>query len=124
MSIYARYKKDQDGFRRLVELLETTPMKRRLELIERGMKEDAHYTKAAVEYVITFQDILTLPVMELTEVIAAMKPKNVAYCVLKEEESVKARFLACVQKTRILDVHSYSDANPSPAEAGQAKKEA
>lgn len=125
MSIYDRYKKDPDGFRRLVELLETTPMKRRQELIDRGMKEDPSYTKAALDHIITFQDIVGLPEMELTEVIAAMKPKNVAFCIVKEENAqVKERFLACVQKTRVIEVHSYLDMTPAATEIGQAKKEA
>lgn len=124
MGAYDRYKKDPDGLRKLVELLETTPMKRREELINKGMAEDAAYTKAAVDFIITFQDILQLPEMELTEVIAAMKPKSVAQCIFKNTEEEKKRFLACVQKTRVLEVHSYLDTTPSAVEIGGAKKEA
>lgn len=124
MGIYERYKKDPNGLRRLVELLETTPMKRRQELIDKGMAEDPDYTKAAVEFIITFQDILKLPDMELTELIAAMKPKNVAFCIHKEKDEDKQRFLACVQKTRVLEVHSYLDMTPGPVEIGGARKEA
>jgi hypothetical protein len=48
----------------------------------------------------------------------------VVFSVFKDEEAVKKRFLACVQKSRVIEVHSYIDSSPSPQEIGGAKKEA
>src|SRR4051812_28580722 len=93
MSVYARFKRDPEGFRRLVELLETTPMSRRQRMIEVGMAEDKVYTEKALEYVLTFEDIITLPDMELAEVIATAPPRMTGYAVAKSPMDVKDRFL-------------------------------
>lgn len=124
MGMYSRYKKAPDGFRKLVELLETTPLRRRQQLIDAGMKEDEPYTKAAVEHILTFKEITQLPSMELTEVLAKMKPRNVAYAVFDLDEDVKSRVLGCVQRNRESEVRSYIDILPTPQEIGQSRKEA
>lgn len=125
MGMYDRYKKDPDGLRRLVELLETTPLTRRQDLIDRGMKEDPGYTKTALSYVLTFQDIVQLPEMELTEVICAMKPKSVAAAISSVSDAAqKTRMLKCVPRHLVVEINNHLDSQLSAAELGNAKKEA
>ena len=69
MSVYARFKRTQEGFRSLIELLETTPMSRRQKMIDVGMAEDPVYTEKALSYVLTFEDVIQLPDLELAELI-------------------------------------------------------
>ena len=93
MSVYARFKKNPDGLRALVELLESTPASRRQRMIEVGMEEDPAYTERALSFMMTFEDILTLPDLELAEVLAQAPPKMSAYAVALAPEETKIRFL-------------------------------
>src|SRR5436305_9736278 len=79
MSVYARFKRNPEGFRQLVELLESTPPSRRKKMIDVGMAEDPVYTQRAIEYMMTFEDVLKLPDMELAEVIATTPARMIAY---------------------------------------------
>ena len=78
MSVYSRYKRDPDGFRKLVELLETTPKERRERMIEVGKKEDYDYTEKALSYLMTFKDILEMKDEELAEVLVKAPPRMIA----------------------------------------------
>ena len=51
MGVYTRFKRNPDGLRQLVELLESTPSSRRQKMIDVGMQEDPDYTKQALQYV-------------------------------------------------------------------------
>jgi flagellar motor switch protein FliG len=95
MSVYARFKRDHDGFRKLVELLESTAPSRRQKMIDVGMAEDAEYTKKALEYVMDFNDVLKLPDLELAEVCAKARPEMIAYSLNGKEKTVIDRFLGC-----------------------------
>jgi len=70
MGVYTRFKRDPEGMRKLVELLETTPLVRRKKMIDIGMVEDPEYTKKAMELMMTFEDVMKLPPLELAEVLA------------------------------------------------------
>lgn len=70
MGVYTRFKKKADGFRELVELLETTPPSRRQKMIDIGLQEDRRLTEKALQFVFSFEDILQLPPLELTEVLS------------------------------------------------------
>lgn len=96
MSIYWRYKQSPEGFRKLVELLETTPASRRQKMIDAGLAEDSGYTHRALEYVMEFQDILGLPDAELAEVLARSPARIVAYALCGLEETHRDRFIKCV----------------------------
>ena len=69
MSVYARFKRDPGGLRKLVELLETTPILRRQKMIDVGMAEDPVYTEKVLKFVMTFEDVIKLPDVELAELI-------------------------------------------------------
>ena len=101
MSVYARFKRDHDGFRKLVELLESTPVSRRQKMIDVGMEEDAGYTQKALQYILDFQDIIDLPEMELAEVCAKAPPRMIAYAICQLTQDVQDRFLK-VCKPKVL----------------------
>ena len=93
MSVYARYKRDPIGFRNLVELLETTPVARRQKMIDVGMAEDPVYTQQALQYMLSFEDVLNLSDLELAEVVAAAPPRMTAYAVSRASEEIQSRFI-------------------------------
>jgi flagellar motor switch protein FliG len=93
MGVYSRYKRDPGGFRTLVELMEVTPKVRREKMIEVGMKEDPEYTTQALRYLMTFEDIVQLPDLELTEVLSKVPPRFTALAVSKSSEKIQERFL-------------------------------
>jgi len=93
MGVYTRFKKNPDGLRQLVELLETTPISRRQKMIDVGMEEDPVYTKKALEYVMTFEDVIKLPDMELADLLSETPAKFTAYAIHAQSEEVKKRFL-------------------------------
>ena len=94
MGVYTRFKRSPDGLRQLVELLECTPALRRQKMIEVGMQEDPAYTQKALEYVITFEDVVKLPDMELAEVLAQTPPKFTALAIYSSAQEIKDRFLS------------------------------
>ncbi len=93
MGVYTRFKRNPDGLRQLVELLEATPSSRRQKMIDVGMAEDPEYTKKALEFVITFEDILKLPDLELAEVISETPSRYAGYAIHFASEAVKNKFL-------------------------------
>lgn len=98
MSVYQRFKRNPEGFRALVELLETTPLDRRERMIEVGMEEDAEYTRKALRYLMTFDDVMSLPDEELAEVVVAAPPKMLGYAIHRADSDTKQRFLRCATK--------------------------
>jgi flagellar motor switch protein FliG len=94
MGVYTRFKKNPDGLRQLVELLESTPAARRQKMIEVGMEEDPEYTKKALGYMFTFEDILKLPDEELAEVLGQTPGRITAIAIYSAAQEVKDRFLA------------------------------
>lgn len=100
MSVYSRFKKQLDGLRQLVELLETTPIARRQNMIDVGMKEDPTYTQTALQYVLNFTDVLQLPDLELAELLSEVPPRFIALAIHAAGEDVKNRFLSkCPNKS-------------------------
>ena len=92
MGVYDRYKRDPSGFRKMVELLETTPISRRQRMIEVGMDEDPEYTRELLSYMITFEDVLNLPDLELAELLSSTPPRVVATAIAKASVEVRERF--------------------------------
>jgi flagellar motor switch protein FliG len=98
MSIYPRYKKEgPKGFRKLVELMESAPKTQREKMIEAGMKEDPVYTAELMKFMITFEDILKLKDMELTELIAETPPEVTAAAISKMDKEKRSKFEKCAQ---------------------------
>jgi flagellar motor switch protein FliG len=121
MSIYWRYKQSPDGFRKLVELLETTPMSRRQKMIDAGLAEDSRYTHQALQYVMEFKDIVGLPDSELAEVLARAPGRIVAYALSGLDESDRSRFLKCTPPKLMGEVKDFLDANPISTDISGAR---
>jgi flagellar motor switch protein FliG len=121
MSIYWRYKQSPEGFRKLVELLETTPMSRRQKMIDAGLAEDSRYTNQALQYVMEFKDILGLPDSELAEVLARSPGRIVAYALSGLEQTHRDRFLKCVPPKLMSEVKDFLDARPLPTDISGAR---
>jgi flagellar motor switch protein FliG len=121
MSVYARFKRSPDGFRKLVELLETTPIARRQKMIDVGMEEDPEYTKKALEYVLDFQDVLNLPEMELAEVCAKAPSRMLAYAISQSSEDVKQKVLRCCKPKVLSEVRDYMEVKIGLREIGGAQ---
>ncbi len=121
MSVYSRYKRDPDGFRKLIELLETTPKERRDRMIEVGRKEDEDFTDRAINYIMTFRDILGMQDVELSEVLVKAPPRMIAISICRLSEEVQAKFLRCCKPKVLSQVRDYLDATPGDREVGGAQ---
>ncbi len=97
MGVYTRYKRNPGGFRQLVELLESTPKSRRDKMVEVGMKEDPTYTQRALQFMMSFEDIINLPDLELAELVCKAPPQITAFAISKLEETSRDRFVRCAQ---------------------------
>jgi flagellar motor switch protein FliG len=122
MSVYARFKRDPEGLRKLVELLETTPMVRRQKMIDVGMVEDAPYTQRALELVMTFEDVIKLPDVELAEVISTALPRLTAFAIIKSAPEIRERFLKNAIGKRLGEIREFMETtNVSLSEIGGAQ---
>ncbi|MBI3534543.1 MAG: hypothetical protein HY072_03520 [Deltaproteobacteria bacterium] len=121
MGVYARFKRNPDGFRALVELLETTPPSRRQRMIEVGMDEDPHYTELALKYVLNFKDIINLPDVELAEVMAKAPSRSLAYALNGQSEDVIKKFLRNSPNNIAAEIRDYLAINVGPREIGGAQ---
>jgi len=121
MGIYTRYKKDPGGFRKLVELLESTPMVRRQKMIDAGMAEDPDYTLRAMEFVITFRDIIEFDELELAEVIAKAPPRMIAYAIKELDEEEQMKFIKSAGATAMAEIRDYLQVDIGPREIGGAQ---
>ena len=121
MSVYSRFKKAPNGFRSLVELLETTPLARRQKMIDVGMTEDPEYTARALELVLSFEDIVSLPDLELAEVVAAAPPRMTAIAISQLGEDVKTRFMLNAQPRVRADIKDYLSVQSGLREIGGAQ---
>lgn len=121
MSIYARYKRSSDGFRQLVELMESSPKDRRDKMLQAGMKEDAEYTKRAAQYFITFEDIIKLNDSELAEVVATATPKIIAASIANQPDEIKKRFLICAKGAQAAEIRDLMDNEHTLKEIGGAR---
>ena len=123
MGVYTRYKRDEGGFRKLVELLESTPESRRQKMIELGMAEDPWFTKKALEYMYSFKDILALQDVELAEVLDKAPPRISALAIGKADDTVKKRFLRNSKARIAAEMKSYFDTDvPDRERAGAQMK--
>lgn len=95
MGVYTRFKRSPEGFRALVELLETTPLERRQKMIEMGMAEDADFTRKALEFTMSFDDLVQLSDPEMAELVAVAPPRVTACAINNASEAVQKQFLRC-----------------------------
>lgn len=121
MGIYTRYKKAPEGFRQLIELLESTPAIRRQKMIEAGMAEDPEYTEAALKYIFTFEDVLALPDNEMAELVNQVPPRVTAFAVAKLSDEVKERMFKCGSPRMASEIREYLSGNVELRDVGGAQ---
>jgi flagellar motor switch protein FliG len=121
MGVYTRFKREPEGFRALVELLETTPVERRRRMLEVGMQEDPEFTRDAERYLFTFEDILQLPDMELAELAATAPPRITAYSLYGCSQEVILRFLRNSKPRVMAEVRDLMEVKIGPVECGGAR---
>lgn len=121
MGVYSRFKKNPEGFRALVELLESTPASRRQRMIDVGMEEDPAYTQKAMEFMLNFEDIKNLPDMELAEVLATAQPRTVAYAIKPFEDALKTRFLKNCKPQLAAQIKDFLVMDIAPRDIGGAQ---
>ena len=94
MGTLNRFKRMEGGFRRLVELLESTAPAKRQRMIEIAREEDSAYTQRALESMITLEDFLALSDSELAKVIAHISvPRMIAYAISGLSPDLRQKFL-------------------------------
>jgi flagellar motor switch protein FliG len=120
MGVYARYKKNPEGLRDLVSLLESASPQRRQKMIDVGMAEDPAYTLKAMGFMFTFADILELPDPELAEVICETPAPAIALAIGLLDPAVKKRFLVLTPKHLLGAVREALDSNTSVTESQAA----
>ncbi len=124
MGVYTRFKKNPDGFRKIVELIETTPPSRRQKMIDVGMQEDPAYTEKILQYTLNFNDIVELSDLELSEVLAHAPAMLIAYAIHKVDLPIQQRFLARSTPIAAAEIKEYLETpNITPIQigAGQTK---
>lgn len=121
MSVYTRFKKDPDGFRKLVSLLETTPLSRRKNMIYVGMAEDPDYTQKAQQYMFSFEDILKLNDAEVAALLAEAPPRIAAVAINQASKEIQGRWLQCAKGPRSGEISDHLGAKPSLTDIGAAQ---
>ena len=121
-----RYLKDDQGFRKYVELLESTPPKKRQTLADLARKENALFVETAEKYLLTFDRITKLPEMELTEVLGAegLKTEILAVAIsTAEHPELKERLLQNLPRnlTAPVQLALKELPVPKPADIGAAR---
>lgn len=121
-----RYLANVDGFRKYVELLETTPLKKRQTFIDAAKTENPFFVETAEKYMITFERITKLPEMELAEVFGAegLKSENIATAILSIEDAVlRELIIKAVPRKQVTEIQLYMKEFPvpKPADIGSSR---
>ena len=121
MSVYTRFKKDPDGLRNLVELLEVTPRERRTKMINVGMEEDADYTNKAVSLMMTFEDVLKLKDSELAELMVHAPLRSIGAAYSRQTPEYKRFVLSCCPMSKMGEIRDLFEMEFTLAEIGGAQ---
>jgi flagellar motor switch protein FliG len=121
-----RYLKDENGLRKYVQLMETTPPTKRKTLMDAGRAENSLFVETAEQYIITFEKITRLPEMELTEVLGdtGLKIDAVAAALLSiADTALREKLVALIPKKTMPFVVKQMQERPDPKlnEIGQAR---
>ncbi len=121
MSVYARYKREPEGFRQLIELLEMTPLVRRQKMIDSGMQEDPEYTQKALEFIMNFNDLVGLPEPEMAELVYATPARYLASAIQMLTQEQKDRFIRCARAAQGGEVKEFMEQPVTPKEVSAAQ---
>lgn len=110
-----RYIRDDDGFRKYLELIESTPTQKRAALLESARAENPVFAAEAEKYLITFEKICLLSDLELTEVLGSIKPEFLAIGIASTEDAgIKAKLLGMIPRDLSPQVGRLLKENPTP----------
>ena len=83
------------------------------------MLEDPDYTNLAMSYVITFEDVLHLPDIELDRLLAETPTRITAYAIYSANDEIKNRFLAHSRPRAVAEIREYfGTPNVTPIQIG------
>lgn len=112
-----RYSKDDEGFRKYVELIESTPVNKRKDLLESARGENPIFADAVEKHMLTFDRIIRLPPLEVTEVFSAveLKPEIIAVAICSVEDAeLKERLIQSLPRKIAVAVHQEIKLDPAP----------
>ena len=112
-----RYTKDDEGFRKYLELIESTPTQKRNNFLENARSENPIFGAAAEKYIITFEKILALSELELTEVFGAkeLKPTELATGIASiDDVGIKEKVTKMIPREMQPAVIQLLKENPNP----------
>lgn len=121
-----RYVATDEGFRKYVELMETTPTGKRQKFLELAKAENPLFTETAVKYLLTFERITKLQEGELAEVLGAegLKPEVIANAIGSvDDPQVKENMIRVVPRKIMAAVQLQlrDFPVPKPNDAGAAR---
>jgi flagellar motor switch protein FliG len=121
-----RYLKTEDGYRKYVELLESTPSAKRKTLLDSAKTENLLFAETAEKYILTVDRITHLPEMELTEVLGAssLTPAAVGVVLCSvEDTALREKLVAGLPRALSAKVILGMKENPTPepSEVGSAR---
>jgi flagellar motor switch protein FliG len=116
MGVYHRYKVHPNGLRQLVELLESSAPRRRERMIRVGYAEDQSFTRLAMGFMMTLDDVLALSDMELAELLCSCNPRLLAFAIQGLETEPRSRFMKCCPRGLQVEVKLYLESPPRPEE--------
>jgi flagellar motor switch protein FliG len=120
MSI-ARYMKSKDGLREYIIFLEEMIPSKRERFASMAKAENPKFVEEALKYVLTFDRLLSLPDMEITEVFASVAPKMVAYAIRSLPDEKLKHVSSLIPTNKKIEIKSYQDDNPSVQEQNIAR---
>jgi flagellar motor switch protein FliG len=121
MGIYTRFKRNPEGLRQLVELLEAAPKARRQKMIDAGLREDPEYTERAEKYIMIFEDVLGFDDLVLAELVSKAPPRITAMAISTLDASIKNRFLKCARPPNFSEIRNNMDVSYGKREVGGAQ---
>lgn len=121
-----RYTRDDEGFRKYLELLESTPTAKRQKFIASARAENPAFVDAIEKYLLTFERITKLPDMELTELLGdpglKVEVVSAALCSVSDA-AAKERMVQNLPRDLapkvLMQMKEFPD--PSPQEAGGSR---
>jgi flagellar motor switch protein FliG len=112
-----RYVRDDEGFRKYVELMEEMPTAKRGSMMEAAKKENPFFVETAAKYILTFERITNLPDLELTEVLGApgLKPEVIAVGIVSVTDAeVRTKLLKHIPRNLASPVAQEMKDKPEP----------
>ena len=121
MGVYTRFKKTPGGLRAIVELIESTPSERRKRMLDVGQAEDAEYTQRILTLVMTMEDVIHLPDLEMAELVAEAQPPILGAAICKLSAETQARFLKNTKPNRLGAIKEAIEGEKGLGEIGRAQ---